>query len=313
MSESAETAKNAPEGGQSVKKLFFHKITMKLLLFLGAAFLLGLSGFISDTVKEWLFRFSWELPIEVIFGVSASLIVLCLMIPFAGERIVKKMSKRKKEVEKSLPAREPIKKTLPKIVRGAGELGVLGCAFAVITLIVVRSVPFEKMVVLDNNKAVNESIPLIKDISGMELRIECDPVKEESGSVSFELRRKAPNADDEEVLDIGGLTRNDSIEEGKYYFPKLGSFKLPGPFWVGDTLKLNTINGSGFNGKINFKFREVSPAKNPLEFEGNIIFEPKKKEVETGTEPGNGAGSIADYEGKIMLKSRETLMEGGKE
>ncbi|MDR0638961.1 MAG: hypothetical protein LBG27_08720 [Spirochaetaceae bacterium] len=152
---------------------------------------------------------------------------------------------------------------------------------------------------MDDN-GIKKSITITRDISGIALRIEYDPLKNNPKRASFEMRRSSPKADDKAPLDIIGLTKDTVGNPGKFYFLRQGSFNVPGPFWAGDKLTFNTLHEAEVQGTINFEFREARKVETPLEFEGSIIFEPKK---------GDKTGTLSDFEGKIMLKPLEPIEE----
>jgi hypothetical protein len=294
MSESAETAKNAPEGGQPAPKQRLQKLINYIPATVGISALVGLPSLIVNGIRDWAVAALWKVPIRGAIIASVLLIVLYLIFPFLGKLIGKKSEKTREKFERMVPV-------LDKVI---GVLSILIVIIAGAIFVVTKNAPLKTIVLANNRGIKGKSVSITKDMPDIELYIEGGPMKAEPGNVSFELRRDLPKRNDKAPLDISGLQRDEEIN-GKFYFPQQGWFKVPGPFVDGDHLVFNTTSDSGFEGKITFEFWEPLKERTLSGFKGNIVFQQK--------EQNPGTGTLSDFEGKIMLESWKIPMEESKE
>jgi hypothetical protein len=149
--------------------------------------------------------------------------------------------------------------------RIAGLLGLAILTSVAAALVVSRNTPFEAAVLDPDTVHKDVEIVVKRDVSDLWIRI--------AGTftdLSFELDWRPSLTRDREILVVSGLPRDRDIEQGFYFRPEPGFFKVsgkvvntasddstalaPGEITAGTTLTLKTKKTSGFEGEIRFEF-----------------------------------------------------------
>jgi hypothetical protein len=307
VSEAAQSADSAPSQTVNPVKNPVKKETVLPIIAVVVSVLGLLSPVFAEEFKGLLLRIFWKLPAggaRAAMAVCVIFIALHLTVRFVGrEKVISLMPEK---------ARRYIKKIPPRIGTGLSLFAILILTTLALAFIVGSNPPLARTT-LKNNKGIQKSVTITRNMSGLELRITGGPMKDEPGSVSFQLERETgiPH----ETLDISGLAR-DGNTGGGFYFPQAGVFRVAGRFEAGDRLLFRTANDSGFNvrtadgsefkeGKITFELWETpweSPAPETLSgLEGNIVFEMKE---------GADKGDLSDFEGKVTLQHWEKPRDG---
>jgi hypothetical protein len=135
-------------------------------------------------------------------------------------------------------------------------LGLAGLSVTLVAALNIGAVPLGSFELNPDNVYGRERRVVIpRPLGHIKLRVsgERDP------AFSLELERRPVGDKSAGPLVIAGLPQDKAITPGLYYVPVRGEFTVEGPFQTGDTVQINIVNASSFEGKIKL---ELTGSKN---------------------------------------------------